>query len=204
VIVVLGRPTLAAAPLDGQGSDSPDADGGQRLAGRAASVALACRAAGGAVELVGAVTDNDNGDAIVLALGRAGIGHAAVLRDPSAGQVRFDAADVSLGLSYVADCRVLVVAEPLADDALAVAADAAAYHGAHLIAVLATDAVEPATSLPAETTLLREPSNEGADPTDVDDFADAVGRYAAELDRGEPPAEAFRRALGGDGEPVAD
>jgi hypothetical protein len=156
------------------------------------------------VELVGAVPDTDVGDAIVLELGRAGIGHAAVLRDPSTGATRFDAADVSLGLSYVADCHVLVVAEPLAGDALAVAADAAAYHGAHLIAVMAVDAAEPAGLPATQVTLLREPTTEGQEPIDTDDFAAAIGRYAAELDRGTSPADAFRRALGGAWEAVAD
>jgi hypothetical protein len=156
------------------------------------------------VELVGAVADSDDGDGVILELGRQGIGHAAVLRDPSASPVRFDAGDVSLGLSYVADCSVLVVAEPLGGDALTVAADAAAYHGAHLIAVLGADADEPANSVPAQTTLLREPSTEGDDAGDVDDFATAIGRYAAELDRGTPAAEAFKRALGSAWESVAD
>ncbi len=59
--------------------------------------------------------------------------------------VRFDARDISLGLSYVSDCSVLVVAEPLGADALAVAADAAAYHDAHLVAVVDVDAAEPET-----------------------------------------------------------
>jgi hypothetical protein len=194
VIVVLGRPSLGATALDA----------GQRLTGRAAAVALACRAAGASVELVGAVPDNDHGDAIVLELGRAGIGHAAVLRDPSSGPVRFDADDVSLGLSYVADCRVLVVAEPLADDALAVAAEAAAYHGAQLVAVVAAGSAETDGTLPDQTTLLREPSTEGDDAGDVDDFAAAIGRYAASLDAGVLPADAFREALGGVWEPVAD
>jgi hypothetical protein len=194
MIVVLGRPTL----------DAPAPDGERRLAGRAAEIAQAARTAGGRVELVGAVPDDDEGDAIVLELGRQGIGHAAVLRDPSAGPVRFDAGDVSLGLSYVSECAVLVVAEPLAADALAVAADAAAYHGAHIVGVLGADAPEPAGSLPAQTTLLREPSTEGSDAGDADDFSAAVGRYAAALDRGTPAAEAFKEALGGGWEPVAE
>jgi hypothetical protein len=194
VIVVLGRPTLGAATPDGR----------TQLTGRAAQIALASRAAGARVELVGAVPDDDDGDAVVLALGREGIGHAAVLRDPSSGPVRIDAADVSLGLSYVSDCAVLVIAEPLSDAAFAVAADAAAYHGAFLVAVLGPGAAEPAAGLPPETTLLREPSTEGVDAGEVTAFAATVGRYAAELDRGTEPAAAFRAALGGEWERVAD
>ena len=64
---------------------------------------------------------------MALALGVAGVGHAALLRDPAgvtprvdsdgietgAPLARLDAADIDLGLRYVPDCRVLVVADPL-------------------------------------------------------------------------------------------
>jgi hypothetical protein len=204
VIVVLGRPTLAAA------ADEPASEQDQaQLVGRAAEIALGARAAGAEVQLVGAIPDDQAGDAIVLALGHAGIGHAALLRDPAARleegrPARLDAGDVSLGLSYVADCRVLVVAEPLPADALAVAADAASYHGAHLVAVLQGNSAEPNVPLPGTTTLLREPSEENRDSSDADDFAAAIGRYAAELDRGTRPADAFRAALGAGWERVSE
>ena len=53
-------------------------------AGTAGLIAMAARGAGGSVELVGSVGDDATGDEVVVALGRAGIGHAAVLRDPTA------------------------------------------------------------------------------------------------------------------------
>ena len=117
MIVVLGRPRL-------------DALGGlARLAGR---IAAAAATNGARVELVGSVTDDDAGDAAITALGKAGIGHAALLRMPtSAGQPRLDAADIELGLRYVSDCRVLVIADALDAAALAAAVDGAQYHGAH-------------------------------------------------------------------------
>jgi hypothetical protein len=49
-------------------------------AGRPVAVAEAVRAAGGTVELVGKVADDLAGDAIVIELGRRGIGHAALAR----------------------------------------------------------------------------------------------------------------------------
>jgi len=53
----------------------------RRRAGRGGRV---CREApGGAVELVGKVGNDGAGDAVVVALGRLGIGHAALLRDPA-------------------------------------------------------------------------------------------------------------------------
>ncbi len=50
-------------------------------AGLAAAIAVAAVEAGGVVQLIGKVGDDPDGDAAVLALGRAGIGHVAMLRD---------------------------------------------------------------------------------------------------------------------------
>jgi sugar/nucleoside kinase (ribokinase family) len=140
VIVVLGRPGL-------------DADDG--IGRPAGLIALAAAQAGGRVELVGSIGDDADGDAIITELGRAGIGHAAVLRDPGGvtpkegaeeegPMARLDAGDVGLGLGYLAECQVLVVAEPLQEDALRVAADAASYHGAALVVLTAADTAPPA------------------------------------------------------------
>lgn len=188
MIVILGRPGL---------SDRGALD---RPAGR---VARAAAGAGGRVELVGSVGDDENGEAVALELGRAGIGHAALLRDPAgvtphvadedaeggeAGSLpRLDAADVDLGLHYLADCHVLVVAEPLEAAAVAVATAAAAYHGAALIVI--TPAGTVPDGLPDSATVLEMPDHdEGA-------FAELVGRYAASLEKGRPAAEAWHDAL---------
>jgi hypothetical protein len=130
VIVVVGRPGLGA---------------GAGLSGRAAAIALAAAAAGSRVELVGSVGDDAAGNEVVVRLGRAGVGHAAVLRDPAgrtpipeataAPLPRLDAADVGLGLGYLAACRVIVVAEPLPPDVQAAVREAADYHGAVLLSM---------------------------------------------------------------------
>jgi sugar/nucleoside kinase (ribokinase family) len=218
MIVVLGRPGLgilgadeATGPEDGRGSVEPPA-----LHGRAAQISVAARKAGASVELVGSVGDDPEGDLLMVALGRAGIGHAAVLRDPTAGTPtwsapqaagaevaregepdsgaaaarrlpRLDPGDVSLGLSYISECSVLVIAEPLSAESNAVAADAAAYHGAAIVAVT-EEGVGLEPGLPEEATVL------AAAPGDQDAFAELVARYAAALDRGESPADAFRSA----------
>jgi hypothetical protein len=71
VIVVIGLPAYA---------DSPD---GEKCAGGlAVEVAAAAHRRGSQVELVGKVGNDGAGDAVVVALGRLGIGHAALLRDP--------------------------------------------------------------------------------------------------------------------------
>jgi hypothetical protein len=52
-------------------------------AGRACSIALAAAGQGARVELVGRIGDDAAGDELLLALAGAGVGHVAVLRDPS-------------------------------------------------------------------------------------------------------------------------
>ncbi|MEP7379071.1 MAG: hypothetical protein ABI725_05850 [Chloroflexota bacterium] len=189
MIVILGRPRL-------------DERGG--LTGSAGRVALAARAAGAQVAIVGLVADDAAGDATVTELGRAGIGHAALLRQPGGGEVRpLERADIELALSYVPECRVLVAAEPLTDDALGATAEAATYHGAALICVTSAGAA-PQTQLPESATVLELPDE------DAGAFADLVGRYAAALARGEPAAAAWQTAVAktgwehaGDAEPAS-
>ena len=52
-------------------------------AGRACAIALAAAVAGARVEVVGRAGDDAAGDALLLSLSNAGVGHAAVLRDPA-------------------------------------------------------------------------------------------------------------------------
>jgi hypothetical protein len=174
VIVVVGRPRLAE---DGT------------IAGTAGLVALAAAAAGGRVELVGSVGDDADGDAAITALGSAGVRHAAVLRDPSGSTPRLDATDLDLGLRYLTECQVLVVAEPLPAEVVSVAADAAAYHGAALVVVSAVDGGEPISALPEGATVLEMPDeDDGA-------FPRLVGLYAAKLDAGATAADAWHEAV---------
>jgi len=204
VIVVVGRPGLSTTG---------------RLGLPAARVALAAAETGARVELVGSVGDDAAGEQVALELGRHGIGHAALLRDPAAstphesgddegeeagpdrgpdrGPVpHLDAADVALGLSYLADCQVLVVAEPLSPAALTAASEAAAYHGAALV-VVGDD--EAGATLPDDATLL------GVPDADVEAFSRLVGLYAAQLEAGKPPADAWQAALESSGwEPAAE
>ncbi|HEY5627989.1 MAG TPA: hypothetical protein VIR16_00630 [Candidatus Limnocylindrales bacterium] len=51
-------------------------------AGRACGIALAAASRGARVELIGRVGEDAAGEALLLALSRAGVGHVAVLRDP--------------------------------------------------------------------------------------------------------------------------
>jgi sugar/nucleoside kinase (ribokinase family) len=201
VIVVLGRPALGL----------PGAGGARPLEGLAALVALGVSARGGTVELVGSVGDDRAGDAVAVALGRAGVRHGALLRDPGGATAaadivmgrpapRLDAADVELGLRYLAECRVLVVTDALDAAAAEAAMDAAAYHGAAVITV-----VEPGASVPrawdrGATVLVTpdpDPDDDGDD--DLGPFAGFVATFAVALADGVPAREAMSRAAAGGG-----
>lgn len=184
MILVVGRPGL---------------DEHDRLDRAAGRIAAAAANAGAKVELVGAVGDDPDGERVALALGQAGIGHAALLRDPAGvtprvggpgGPLpRLEGEDVELGLNYLIECHVLVLAEAPDERVLRVARGAAAYHAAHLIVLLEPGAKAPAEDLPQVTVLEKPAEDEGA-------FAELVGRYAARLATGEEPASAWQSALG--------
>jgi DNA-binding transcriptional LysR family regulator len=112
-----------------------------------------------------------------------------VAADPPQGEAeatrlpRLDAGDVDLGLRYLPECRVLVVAEPLHDDALRVVIDAAAYHGAQLIVI------GEARDVPDTATVLEAPAERGAA------FIEVVARYANALDDGRAAPDAWRDAV---------
>jgi hypothetical protein len=176
-----GTATLAANQAAGPpagSATSQESATSATLVGLAATIALEIARRGGRVELVGSIGDDAAGDEVVVELGRAGIGHAALLRDPGgttpvAGHLtsqlpRLDAADVELGLRYVAEYHVLILADPLSPDAEAAAIEAAAYHDAPLVAILPEGGgISPALS--AAATVLEAPTTEGDDlPYDPD------------------------------------
>jgi ribokinase len=195
VIVVLGRPGLSR-PTAPAGALAADV-----LHGLAAEIALAAVRAGARVELVGSIGDDPDGDLVAVLLGQAGIGHAALLRDPAGhtpvdGRTtgdadgpppRLDAGDVQLGLGYLADIKVLVLTEQLPADAEAALLDAVGFHGAPLIVTVPPGGA--VTSELAETATVLEAPRDATAP-----FAEMVGRYAAALDSGSDAASAFAEA----------
>ena len=219
MIVVLGIPALRLTP-----SAAP--------AGRACGIALAAAARGARVELVGRIGEDAAGEALVVALSRAGIGHAALLRDPARptpvlasvaaqdddespfadpvtpsspvapGAPRLDGADIDLAIRYLEPSGVLVATDEVPADALASALRAAAYAGLRPVVLVAPSAVARALppGLPGDATVLAAPDADG----DAGAFEALVGAYAAALDAGASPAEAFESAQGATGwEPAA-
>lgn len=104
-----------------------------------------------------------------------------------------EAADVDLGLRYLTDYGVVVLADPAAGDVVAVASDAARWGEARLIVVVAAGRAAP-DGLPADVVVLEAPD---VDPDGV--FAELVGAFAAALDEGAQPETAFRASLASDG-----
>jgi hypothetical protein len=201
VIVVLGRPGIVPS---GEGE-------GGRPGGLAVAIATAIAAAGEAVELVGSIGDDAEGDLVAVALGQAGVGHAALLRDPAArtprrsagatvdeapGRLpRLDADDVSLGLGYLPACRVLVIAADALDPrARAAAIDGAAYHGASVIAVVGS-AEEVNDGFAGAIVLLAPDPSEDEDGASTSAFEAFVAECAVRIARGAPPEAALAEAV---------
>ena len=182
-----------------------DTSGEAAAAGFAATVATAAAAAGSKVELVTRIGEDDAGDAVILALARAGIGHVATLRDagrrtPVLGSTEdeagpdldedavsttvesgpgptLDGGDVGLALRYLSDYRVIVVAHATDRDVLDEVVTAAGWSGARLV-VIASHGIEIA--VPNEAIAI------AAEP-DAEAVAGRVGRYAALIDGGGDP-----------------
>ena len=160
----------------------------------------------------------------MIALARAGVGHAAILRDPARGTPRLavpadpealaddpspagatnavaaprlEPADVSLALSYLTAFAVLVVTDDVPPDVLPAALDGAGFAGAHVVLLLAPGS-QPPEGLGAAATVLAVPGegDEGA-------FATVIGVYAEGLAAGLEPGTAFRAAIG-DWQPASD
>jgi hypothetical protein len=104
----------------------------------------------------------------------------------AAANLSFEPADLELALRYLVDFRVVVLADALAPPVVPVVADAAAFADARIVAVVTPGSVP---ELPEQSTILEPPASDPAG-----EFARLVGTYAAALDRGEPPEDAFRSA----------
>jgi hypothetical protein len=215
VIVVVGSPLL------GRSQDGP------QPAGLSGSIAAAAATAGSTVELVGRVGEDADGEALVLALARAGVGHVALLRDPARATpvvatneiavteadpldethaaepelppgLALEPADVDLALRYLTDYAVIVAVGPLASGALGVVGDAAGWSGARVIAVVAAGGPDVRSGLPADAIVLE------ASASDTDGaFGSMVGTFAAALDRGEAVEPAWEWSLAATGWGVA-
>lgn len=107
---------------------------------------------------------------------------------PNAGAT-LEAADVDLALRYLTEFAVLVLADPAASDVVRVVSAAAGWADSRLIVVVPAGEAVP-EGLPPDAVAFEAPD---ADPDGV--FAAMVGSFAAALDGGGDPAEAFRSSV---------
>lgn len=207
VIVVIGHP-LAVVGADGA-----------RPAGAAVEAAMAATEQGAEVQLVGKLGDDDVGDAVVLALGSSGIGHAALLRDPSRATpllVRgVETEDLDTGDDELVDliepahagarptleaADVELGLRYLSDFRAVVLADPqpaavvavaaeAARYAGAVLLGVASAGGGPAPELPPGSFFLAAASGGG------DGAAKLLGRVAAGIDRGDTPEEVLNREL---------
>ena len=127
-----------------------------------------------------------DGDQLLIDLAARGIGHAAVLRTRPRP---LDPADIELALRYLPDVRVVVAVD--GDPALdAVLVDGAAYSAATLIVVVGDAGRGERADLPASAVVLAAPDH---DPDGT--FAGFVGAFAARVDGGTVPADAWRSTV---------
>ena len=92
MIVVIGSPIAESSPV------------GVRAGGLAARIAIAAASGGSAVQIVGRIGEDGAGDAVLLSLAAAGVGHVAVLREagqltPSTGAAGDDVSPDGPGLA---------------------------------------------------------------------------------------------------------
>jgi hypothetical protein len=185
--------------------------------GLTVGIAMRAAAEGSRVEVITKLGDDGLGDAVLIALGQAGVGHVATLRDAAhATSVRTDAVgadpaaepdeaptarptatgadalagpvletgDVQLALRYITDFTSLVAVH-LPQSVLGEVIDAAVWGSARLVVVLDRDDAA-ASSLPTDAVAVLAVDDD-ADTA----LADALGRYAGALDRGDEPAAAY-------------
>jgi hypothetical protein len=221
MIVVVGLPVYADGP-----------DGEECAGGLAVEVAAAAERRGGTVELVGKVGNDGAGDAVVVALGRLGIGHAALLRDMArptpvlTGIQREESADSAAEEPAEEPQSMLLPEDPAARPALE-AADvelALRFLPEASVIVLADPSAESTVeagiqgaAFSAARLIVLVPTG-GASPSvppettvleapqdDDGSFGRLVGTFAGALDAGLDPAAAFSEAVTTSGwEPVAD
>jgi ribokinase len=188
----------AEVQLVGRVGDDPDGDAVLlALSTRGVRHAAVIRDAGRPTRRIAAVAP-DEGEPLVPVAGidpgsagmRPAPDGAPPATDPSAPTV--DAGDLALALGYLVDPRVVVVAEALGEDAAAAVSEAGGFADAAIVAIVSDGVPVPAAFGGATVLVAPADDADGA-------FARLVGRFAAGLDGGASPGDAFARARGAEG-----
>ena len=186
--------------------------------GLAPAIAVAAAAAGARVELISKAGDDPAGDAALLALAAAGVGHVATLRDPSrftpirsqpdeptdpAMDAATESAEGAADDAPTADLRPTLDA---ADVSLALRylTDFQVLVAVHPSSDLLAEAVSAAGWASARLVVVLESERDVPDgmpadalvvaaaPDDAEGVGARIGRYAAALSRGDDAAAAYR------------
>ena len=162
----------------------------------ALEVARRAAGTGARVEIVGVATPDAAGDARLVELASAGIGHATVVRSAADG---LEPADLDLALRYLPDVRAIVLVAP--DGSLVEpAAIASGWYGAGLVIVAGANE-RPETpdgpeAVPGNSRAIdAAPEAIVLDPPRVDrdgTFAGLVAALASRLDAGDDPTTAWQ------------
>ena len=162
----------------------------------ALEVARRAAGTGARVEIVGVATPDAAGDARLVELASAGIGHATVVRSAADG---LEPADLDLALRYLPDVRAIVLVAP--DGSLVEpAAIASGWYGAGLVIVAGANE-RPETpdgpeAVPGNSRAIdAAPEAIVLDPPRVDrdgTFAGLVAALASRLDAGDDPKTAWQ------------
>lgn len=159
---------------------APGEDGAlaREIARRAAST-------GARVEMVGVAPADATGDAWLLELAAANVGHATVIRSHAD---RLEAADLDLALRYLPDVHAIVLVAPDAA-LLPPAAAASGWSGAGFVVIARQGSEVDAGAIPQAVVL--EPPAIDRDAT----FAGLVSALAARLDAGDDPKTAWQSTV---------
>ena len=151
----------------------------------ALEIARRAAASGARVEMVGAAPSDASGDAQLLELAEAGIGHATAVRTPAGA---LEAADLDLALRYLPDVRAMVLVAP--DSSLVPpAAAASGWSGAAIVIVTTGSGAAALDTGAAPQAIVLEAPAVDRDAA----FAGLVAALAARLDAGEDPATAWKQ-----------
>jgi hypothetical protein len=156
---------------------------------RAVAIARLAAATGARVEVVGVAAPDLAGDAALLELATADVGHATVIRSFAEG---LEEADLDLALHYLPEIRAIVLVQP--DSGLIPPAVAAAsWSEAGLVVVGPLDEATTAALEGQASAIVLDPP--ASDPDDT--FAGFVAALAARLEAGRPAADAWQETVAG-------
>lgn len=154
---------------------------------QAVAIARLVAATDARVEMVGVAAPDLAGDATLIELAAAGVGHATVVRSFADG---LEEADLDLALHYLPEIRGIVLVQP-GVALVPPAAAAASWSEAGLVVIGPLDAATTSALDSTGTAIVLDPPATDRDST----FAGFVAALAARLEAGRPAAGALQETI---------